>query len=303
MKRLDALITTNRNTENRKTVSIANAGDKEVLLAVRDALEQDLCSFILFGNVEKIKDAAKEITLDLENPFINVKETATPDAAAQAAVKAVSQQEADVLMKGNIATKTLLKAVLNKEFGLRTGNILSHVALFEIPGRERLVFLTDPAMNITPNLKEKAEIIKNAVVVARGIGLEKPKVAVLAPVETVNEAMQSTVDAALLTQMQKRGQIKNCIVDGPLAFDNAVSIEAAKHKGIQSEVAGDPDILLVPTIDVGNALYKSFIYFAGANVAAMVSGAKAPIVLPSRSDDAKSKLYSLSLALATTTTF
>ncbi len=303
MKSLDTLISTTRNTENRKTVSIANAADKEVLLAVRDALEQDLCSFILFGSMEKIKDAAKKVSLDLENPFIIVKDTATPDEAALAAVKAVSRQEADVLMKGNIATNTLLKAVLNKEFGLRTGNILSHVALFEIPGRERLVFLTDPAMNIAPNLKEKAEIIKNAVMVARGIGLDTPKVAVLAPVETVNEAMQSTVDAALLTQMQKRGQIKNCIVDGPLAFDNAVSTEAAKHKGIQSEVAGDPDILLVPTIDVGNALYKSFIYFARANVAAMVSGAKSPIVLPSRSDDAKSKLYSLSLALATTTTF
>ncbi|WP_042223505.1 phosphate butyryltransferase [Oceanobacillus manasiensis] len=303
MDTLENLKSTILSNEDRKTVSVANAADREVLQAVRDAIEHGLCSFILFGASENIKQAAEEIGLNLENEYVKIKNTSTPEDAALAAVKAVSQKEADVLMKGNIATKTLLKAVLNKDFGLRTGNILSHVALFEVPGRDRLVFLTDPAMNIAPNLKEKTEIVNNAVAVARGIGVKVPKVAVLAPVETVNEAMQSTIDAALLTQMQKRGQIKNCIVDGPLAFDNAVSVEAAEHKGIESDVAGNPDILLVPTIDVGNTLYKSFIYFAGAKVAAIVSGAKAPIVLPSRSDNAESKLYSLSLALATLTTF
>ncbi|WP_404453321.1 phosphate butyryltransferase [Oceanobacillus kapialis] len=300
MKNLDDLHL-NIPTE-RKTVSVANANDKEVLVAVREALRKNLCSFLLFGEKEKIKQVAEEVMLNVTDPHITVRHATTQEEAVTSAVKAVSENEADVLMKGNVATNILLKAVLHKEYGLRTGSILSHVALFEIPGRDRLMFLTDPAMNIAPNLKEKATIINNAVKVAKGIGITLPKVAALAPVETVNEAMQSSVDAALLTQMQKRGQIKDCIIDGPLAFDNAVSLEAAKHKGIQSEVAGNPDILLVPTIDVGNALYKSFIYFANAKVAAIVSGAKAPIVLPSRADRAESKLYSLSLALATTTT-
>ncbi len=217
--------------------------------------------------------------------------------AAELAVKAVKANEANVLMKGNIPTATILKAVLNKEYGLRVGSVLSHVAVFEVPGYDRFTIVTDAAMNITPDLEQKAQIVKNAVKVAHSIGIHMPKVAPLAAVEVINPAMQATLDAAALTVMNKRGQITDCIVDGPLALDNAVSQLAAEHKGIKGDVAGKADILLVPAIEVGNVLYKSLIYFAGAKVGAVIAGAKAPIVLTSRADTAESKLFSLALAL------
>ncbi|SES82475.1 phosphate butyryltransferase [Oceanobacillus limi] len=287
--------------EEKQTVSLANAADKEVLLAVRTAIAEDLCRFILIGDENDIMQMSDQVGLNLDSPLLSIQhETVDPSLAA---VKAIHDKRAQILMKGNVATKSLLSAVLNKEFGLRTGNILSHVALFEIPNQDRLIFLTDAAMNIEPSRKEKVEILSNAVRVAHGIGMELPRVAPIAPVEVVNEAMPSTVDAAILSKMQQRGQIKGCVVDGPLAFDNAVSPEAAQQKGITSDVAGRADVLLVPTIDVGNALYKSFIYFADAKVAAIISGAKAPIVLTSRADSAESKLYSLSLALVSSKTF
>jgi phosphate butyryltransferase len=204
-------------------------------------------------------------------------------------------------MKGNIPTSVLLKAVLNKEFGLRTGNVLSHVAVFEVPDFDRFTIVTDAGMNISPDLEQKAQIVKNAAILARAIGIEYPKVAPIAAVEVVNPVMQATVDAAALSMMNKRGQITGCIVDGPLALDNAVSTLAAEHKGIHSEVAGRADILLVPTIEVGNVLYKSLIYFAKAKVGAVIAGAKAPIVLTSRADSAESKLYSLALAICSVT--
>lgn len=219
--------------------------------------------------------------------------------AAELSVKAVRNGEADVLMKGNIPTANILKAVLNKEWGLRKGSVLSHVATFEVPNYNRLIFVTDAAMNIAPDVTQKAAIIQNTVEVARAIGIDLPKVAPIAAVEVVNPAMQATIDAAMLTQMNRRGQIKNCVVDGPLALDNAVSQIAAEHKGIVSDVAGKADILLVPTIEAGNVLYKSLVYFADAKVGAMIAGAKAPIVLTSRADSAETKVYSLALAVAT----
>ncbi|AIF43486.1 phosphate butyryltransferase [Virgibacillus sp. SK37] len=289
--------------KRKQKVSVANPADQEVLLAIKYALEQDFCTFLLVGDSEKIRSAANDIALELDPHYITIEDVKDENAIARVAVSAVQNRKADILMKGNITTKSLLRAVLHKEYGLRSGQVLSHVALFEIPGQERLLFLTDAAMNIDPNLKEKTQIIQNAVKVAKGIGYQCPRVAILAPVEVVNEEMQSTIDAAILTQMQVRGQITGCTVDGPLAFDNAVSPVAAKHKNIQSDVAGKADILLVPSIEVGNALYKSFVYFAKAKVAAVVSGAKAPIVLTSRSDSAESKLNSLALALLSSTTF
>ncbi|WP_188453707.1 phosphate butyryltransferase [Virgibacillus oceani] len=299
MKTLASLQKKAKRNKNQ-VISIADAADKEVLEAVKRAKSEEMCSFILFGNKQDIRSIAYTIDLDLSSPGIMVEDVKDP---AEAAVKAVSQKQADILMKGNVTTKDLLKAVLSEKFGLRTGHVLSHVALFEIPNRDRLLFLTDAAMNIAPTLKEKVEIVNNSVKVAHAIGLNNPKVAALASVEVVNPAMQATIDAAALTQMQKRGQITGCIIDGPLAFDNAISIEAAMHKKIVSEVAGNADMLVVPTIDVGNALYKSFMYFAGAKVAAVISGAKAPIILTSRADSAESKLYSLSLALLSSKTF
>ncbi|WP_099158453.1 phosphate butyryltransferase [Virgibacillus ndiopensis] len=299
MNRLTSLQNMAKLNKNQ-IVSIANAADFEVLDTVKKAINEEMCSFILFGDEQDIRSVAKTVDLDLSSTRIALENVTNP---AESAVKAVHHNEAHILMKGNVSTKDLLKTVLNERYGLRSGSVLSHVALFEIPNQDRLLFLTDAAMNIAPSLKEKIEIVNNAVKVAHHIGVKNPKVAALTSVEVVNPAMQATIDAAALTQMQRRGQITGCTIDGPLAFDNAVSIEAAEHKNIVSDVAGYADMLLVPTIEVGNALYKSFMYFAGAKVAAVISGAKAPIILTSRADSAESKLYSLSLALLASKTF
>jgi phosphate butyryltransferase len=283
---------------NRKqTVAVAAAEDHEVMDAVLEAAKRNLAHFKLFGDGEAIEELLHDKNLENEAGKIEVIHTGTAEAAAEMAVRAVSQKEASVLMKGNLSTSIILKAVLNKEYGLRTGNVLSHAAVFEVPGYDRLIIITDAAMNIAPDLKQKEQIINNTVRIARSIGIDNPKVAPIAAVETVNPAMQATLDAAALAMMNKRGQIKNCIVDGPLALDNAISPAAAEHKGITSDVAGNADILLVPAIETGNALYKSLMYFAGAKVGAVIAGAKAPIVLTSRADSADSKLNSLALAL------
>ena len=285
------------------TVAVAVAEDEEVMGAVIEALNRNLANFILFGDNEKITTIlnANHKEHQKSNKELTVVHAESNIMAAELAVRAVSKKEANVLMKGNIPTSDLLKAVLNKEYGLRTGNILSHVAVFEIPDFERFTIVTDAGMNIAPDLEQKAQMIRNAAAIARAVGIEYPKVAPIAAVEVVNPAMQATIDAAALTIMNKRGQITGCIVDGPLALDNAVSTLAAEHKGIHSEVAGRADILLVPAIEVGNVLYKSLIYFAKAKVGAVIAGAKAPIVLTSRADSAESKLYSLALAICSVT--
>ncbi|KAA0549484.1 phosphate butyryltransferase [Bacillus sp. BGMRC 2118] len=293
--KLDTLIE-NATRYNGKVVAVAAAEDEEVIEAVQLALKQNIASFLLFGNETEIKSLLTKHGIE-RNEHITIHHANTQDRAAELAVKAVSSNDADILMKGNIPTSTILKAVLNKDYGLRTGSVLSHVAAFEVADFEQLLFVTDAAMNIAPTLAEKAQIVQNTVNVANSIGITTPKVAPIAAVEVVNPNMQATLDAAILSQMQKRGQIKGCIVDGPLALDNAVSMNAAEHKGITGEVAGQADILLVPTIEVGNVLYKSLIYFAKAKVGAMIAGAKAPIVLTSRADSAESKLYSLALAV------
>ncbi|SME09259.1 Phosphate acetyltransferase [Bacillus mobilis] len=282
----------------KKTVAVAVAEDHEVIEAVAKAITLQLAQFRLYGNQEKIMVMLQEHGLQTSE-HIEVIAAASSAEAAELSVKAVRNGEADVLMKGNIPTANILKAVLNKEWGLRKGSVLSHVAAFEVPNYDRLIFVTDAAMNIAPDVTQKAAIIQNTVEVARAIGIDLPKVAPIAAVEVVNPAMQATIDAAMLTQMNRRGQIKNCVVDGPLALDNAVSQIAAEHKGIVSDVAGKADILLVPTIEAGNVLYKSLVYFADAKVGAMIAGAKAPIVLTSRADAAETKVYSLALAVAT----
>ncbi|MEY2302562.1 phosphate butyryltransferase [Bacillus anthracis] len=284
--------------EPKKTVAVAVAEDHEVIEAVAKAIALQLAQFRLYGNQEKIMGMLQEHNLQTSE-HIEVIAAQSSAEAAELSVKAVRNGEADVLMKGNIPTANILKAVLNKEWGLRKGSVLSHVAAFEVPNYDRLIFVTDAAMNIAPDVTQKAAIIQNTVEVARAIGMDLPKVAPIAAVEVVNPAMQATIDAAMLTQMNRRGQIKNCVVDGPLALDNAVSQIAAEHKGIVSDVAGKADILLVPTIEAGNVLYKSLVYFADAKVGAMIAGAKAPIVLTSRADSAETKVYSLALAVAT----
>ncbi|KAB2398647.1 MULTISPECIES: phosphate butyryltransferase [Bacillus cereus group] len=282
----------------KKTVAVAVAEDHEVIEAVAKAIKLQLAQFRLYGNQEKIMGMLQEHGLQTSE-HVEVITAMSSAEAAELSVKAVRNGEADVLMKGNIPTANILKAVLNKEWGLRKGSVLSHVAAFEVQNYDRLIFVTDAAMNIAPDVTQKAAIIQNTVEVAQAIGIDLPKVAPIAAVEVVNPAMQATIDAAMLTQMNRRGQIKDCIVDGPLALDNAVSQIAAEHKGIVSDVAGKADILLVPTIEAGNVLYKSLVYFADAKVGAMIAGAKAPIVLTSRADSAETKVYSLALAVAT----
>jgi phosphate butyryltransferase len=279
-------------------VAVASAADLEVLEAVSMALEHDMASFRLYADEHKLKGMMiQHFPHLLNHPKIFTQHVKDDQRAAIAAVKSVHLNEANVLMKGHISTAVILKAVLNPDFGLRTGSVLSHVAAFEINGFDRLIMVTDAAMNIAPDLAQKAQIVQNAVMVAHSVGIENPVVAALAAVETVNPSMQPTLDAASLVAMNIRGQIKGCVIDGPVALDNAISVEAAHHKGLTGQHAGQADILLVPNIEAGNILYKSLVYFARAKVGAVIVGAKAPIVLTSRSDSAESKLNSLALAI------
>lgn len=283
---------------NEVTVAVAAAEDEEVLEAIDGALRKELSRFLLFGDKEKILEIIEDKYPNVyPNHMVEIIHAPNPTLSAERAVKSVHINEANVLMKGNVPTAILLKAILNKDYGLRTGNVLSQVGVFEMADLNRFLFITDAAMNVAPDLQQKVQIITNAVEIARRIGVELPLVAPLAAVEVVNPSMQATTDAAILTQMNRRGQIENCIIDGPLAFDNAVSSLAAEHKGIVSDVAGKADILLVPTIEVGNTLYKALTYFAKAKVGSVIAGAKSPIVLTSRSDSAETKLYSLALAI------
>lgn len=282
-------------------VAVASAADWEVLEAVSIAIARGLASFMLFDDEKRLKDLIQTDFPQLVNEEkVSIHHAEDNIRAASLSVKAVSNGQANVLMKGNLATSTILKAVLNGEYGLRTGKVLSHVAAFEVPGYDRLLFVTDAAMNIAPDLEAKAQIIRNAVSTAHACGVDKPIVAPLAAIETVNPAMIPTTDAASLVVMNQRGQITGCTIDGPLALDNAVSEKAALQKGIKGETAGKADILVVPNIEAGNILYKSLMYFANAKVGAVIQGAKVPIVLTSRADSAESKLYSLALAILST---
>ncbi|MFV8827986.1 phosphate butyryltransferase [Alkalihalobacterium sp. APHAB7] len=279
----------------KKIVAVAAADDERMMTVVEEAVRLKLASFLLFGNEEEIRRLIEERKINWQ--FVTIVSTDSIEKSAQEAVKAVHNREADILMKGMVPTSVLMKAVLNKDYGLRVGRLFSHVAAFDIPNYKKLLFITDSALNIAPDLEQKVHIIENSVEVARKVGVELPKVAPIAAVEVVNPEMTATVDAAILSQMNRRGQIKNCIIDGPLGLDNAISKDAAQYKGIKGEVAGDADILVVPTVEIGNILYKSLVYFAKANVGGFITGAKAPIVLTSRSDSTINKLYSIALAL------
>ncbi len=280
----------------KKKLILAAAQDQHSLGAVLKAWKENIVDPILIGDIESIQNICISSNYDITGLRI----IHEPDVlkSIEMSVKMVSNKQADVLMKGMVGTSTLLKGVLNKEWGLRTGNLLSHFALFEVDTYHKVIAVTDVAMNIAPNLKDKIAIVNNSVSCLLRLGYKMPKVAVLGAVEMVNENMEATLHAALLSKMNQRDQIKNCIIDGPLAFDNAVSIESARHKGIKSEVAGDTDLLLMPDIEVGNVLYKSLVFFAKAKVASIILGASAPIVLTSRSDSEQAKFDSILLAAA-----
>ena len=277
-----------------KKVAVAVAQDEPVLEAVKEANEKGIANAVLVGDKEKIQEIAKKIDMDLTKfEIMDVKDS---KKATLEAVKLVSSGNADMLMKGLIDTATFLRSVLNKEVGLRTGKVMSHVSVFEIEGWDRLFFLTDVAFNTYPELKEKVAIINNAVTVAHACGIEKPKVGVICPVEVVNTNMPSTVDAALLAKMSDRGQFKGCTVDGPFALDNAISLEAAHHKGVKGEVAGQADILMLPNIETGNVMYKTLTYFAPAKNGCLLVGTSAPAILTSRADSFETKVNSIALA-------
>jgi len=278
-----------------KKVVVAVAQDKEVLSAVKEATRLNIADPILVGNKEKIIAIAKEINFDLDNIEIIHEEDGA--MACRIATELVSTNESYVLMKGLIGTGIIMKQVLDREIGLRTGNIISHVAVFDIPTYHKVFIVTDAAMNIAPDLNQKKQIIENAVELAKSLDIETPKVAALAAMEKVSPKMEATIHAQELKDMNTRGEITGCLIDGPLALDNAVSKQSAILKGISSEVAGDADILLAPTIEAGNFLYKSLTFLGNAKSAGLILGAKAPIVLTSRADNEEAKLNSIALAV------
>ena len=282
------------NQKTLKKVSVSNAQDEPVLQAVKAAKEQNIATAILVGDEAKIREIAASIDMDLTDfEIINEPDT---EAAALKAVELVHNGKADILLKGLLETKTFLKSVLNKEVGLRTGKMLSHVCVFEIEGINRLLFFTDVAFNTYPTLADKVNIINNAVEVAHACGIECPKVAPLCAVETVNPKMQPTVDADYLTKMYEGGDFKGCQIYGPLSMDLAIDPEAAVHKGVTNPVAGHADILLFPNIDAGNITYKILVRTAKVKIGNVLVGTSAPVVLTSRSDDFQTKLNSIALA-------
>ncbi|HYW96683.1 MAG TPA: phosphate butyryltransferase [Bacteroidales bacterium] len=294
-KSLDEIRERAQKRETRR-IAVAAAEDLPVLKAVMKARELDIAIPVLVGDTLRIKELALEIGFDLSQ--VNIIDEKDPARSCVKAVELIREGGADILMKGMVATAPLLRAVLDKEKGLRKSDTLSHLAIFQTRHYHKLLGVTDAAMNIAPDLNEKAGIIRNAAAVFLSLGISEPKVAVICPLETVNEKIGSTLDAAVLTQMNRRGQINGCIVDGPLALDNAISEEAARHKGIQSRVAGHADILLAPDLNSGNILYKSISFLSDGVSAAIVTGAAVPIVLTSRADSEESKLYSIALAAA-----
>jgi phosphate butyryltransferase len=281
--------------ENPPTrVAVAAAAHKLVLQSVQRAVDQGLIVPLLVGRAEDIREQAKAIGWVLKDE--QIVPTETNKAAAMAAVELVREGKAQVLMKGYLHTDEMLHAVLRQDTGLRTDRLLSHVFVLEVPTYHKLLLITDAAINIHPEIVQKAAITQNAVDLARKLGVEKPKVAALSSIETINPNIPSTVHAACLSKMAERGQIKGAIVDGPLAFDNAISAEAARDKGIISPVSGDVDVVVVPDLDAGNILSKNLEYLASAKMAGIVMGAMAPVVLTSRSDPPRARVYSLALA-------
>jgi len=282
--------------EPTRKLVLAAAQDHHSLSAVLRAWKDGIIEPILIGDKEAIQNISVSNGYDIAG--LRIIHEPEIEMAVELAVKMGSSKQADILMKGKVGTSSLLKCVLNKEWGLRTGNLLSHIALFEVDTYHKLIAVADVAMNIAPNLQDKIAIVNNTVSCLHKLGIPIPKVAVLGAVEMVNENMEATLHAALLSKMNQRDQIKGCLIDGPLAFDNAISLESAQHKSIRSEIAGDTDFLLMPDIEVGNVLYKSLVFFAKAKVASIILGAQVPIVLTSRSDTEQAKYDSILLAAA-----
>jgi phosphate butyryltransferase len=277
-----------------KTMVVACAADEHVLEAVELARKEKIINGILVGDKEEIIKLLGQLDISSEN--YTILDFPNNEEACLESVKLVSSNKGYFLMKGLVDTSIILKAALNKEFGLRTRNRISHVSVMEVPTHDKLIFMSDGAMNIAPTLDEKRQIIENSVKIAHALGIKRPNVGVIGAVEKVNPKMEATLDAQALIEMNKKGDIENCIVGGPFAIDNAINVEAAKHKGITDPMAGNVDILIMPRIESGNVFYKTMMFLANAKSASVIAGAQKPIVLTSRADSTISKFYSIALA-------
>ncbi|WP_417202499.1 bifunctional enoyl-CoA hydratase/phosphate acetyltransferase [Acetoanaerobium sticklandii] len=293
-KSFDDLIKKVQNLDSKKKVAVVSAQDEHTLEAVFKAKKDNIVEPILIGNKKKIIEILSRLHESvLEESIINVE---SDSEAAEKAVELINENKADFIMKGKIQTADLLRAVVNKENGLRTGKVMSHIVIHEIPTYHKLLAVTDGGMMMYPSLDEKKQILENAVSTFLALGYENPKVAVLAAVETVNPKMQESVDADMLKKLNIKGEIKNCIVEGPISYDLTMSKESASIKGFVSPVTGEADIIVVPNITVGNILGKSLVYSAGAKMAGFIVGAKVPIVLTSRGSTSEEKYLSLALS-------
>ncbi len=283
--------------QEKKRIAVAMAEDPDVLQAIDQACAAGLTDAVLVGDRDKLERIADEYQLDLSQYEI-VHQKDEQSCVAEA-VRVTREGHAQVIMKGLCSTATFLKGILNKESGLRGDSLLSHLAVFQSPNYHKLLFMSDAAMNIAPDLNEKIAITKNAIAAVRAIGYQQPKVAMISAVEKVNpEAMPSTAHAALIAKMAERGQIKNALIDGPLALDNALSEHANKVKGLKTVVGGDADICIVPNIESGNVFYKLLTILGESRVAGVVVGAAVPVVLTSRADSEDAKFLSILTALA-----
>lgn len=278
-----------------KTVAIAAAHEQEILLAAEDAEKRGLADCILVGDRTVIGEIAEQASIHIGRMMV-IHEP-EPKLAARKVMELVRLGHARIAMKGKIETGDFLRAALDREVGLRVGRLLTHVGIFEIPGFDRLIFISDAGVVVAPTMEQKIEIVQNAIYVAQRLGVEQPKVAILAATEMVNPKIPATLDAANLSKMADRGQIEGGLIDGPLALDNAISPESAQIKGIKSDVAGRADILIPPDVEAANVLAKAITYFAKGNMAGVVVGGKSPLIVASRSDPHETKLVSMALGV------
>ena len=294
IKSFDQLLAAARK-KGPKRVAIVFAHEPNTLLAVHQAHEKGLAECILIGDAAAIYETAAIQGLNLK-PAQVIQED-YPDEAAKRAVELINSHKADLAMNGLAQPRHLIEAALDRTNGLRTGRLLTDVSIFEIPNMDRLILISDIGIVVSPTMEQRIGIVRNAIEVAHALGIEQPKVAILAATEMVNPKIPLSMDAANLSKMAQRGQIKGALIDGPLALDNAISPEAARIKGIKSDVAGYADILIAPDIEAGNILAKTIIYFAKGRMAGVVVGGRCPLVLPSRSDPPETKLVSMALGI------
>lgn len=294
MKSFEELLKKAKDVKSVK-LALVGAHDPEGLSAVMHASRQDVVDPIFVGYENAVNEASEEEGVDISG--IDIVEPDDPDLMANKACELICDGEAGALMKGKVSTGSILKAVLNKKYGLRGPGLLSHVILLENPHYHKLFLMSDAAMVINPSLSDKVAITKNAIGVMQKLGIEEPKVAMIAAIEKVNyEHMPATVDSAILAQMGRRGQFGEAIVDGPFALDNAISKESARIKGVESPVAGEADIVILPDIEAGNVLYKSLMWLSDTKSAGIVVGSKVPVVLLSRADSEEDKYHSIAMA-------